>query len=49
MVTVTEFDQNYHAMIFAIASGIAFEDVQKLKAKDYNKVCSIVRNFLLNE
>ena len=49
MVTVTEFDQSYHAMIFAIASGIAFEDVQKLKAKDYNKVCSIVRNFLLNE
>lgn len=49
MVTVTEFDQNYHAMIFAIASGIAFEDVQRMKAKDYNKVCNIVRNFFLEE
>ena len=49
MVTVTEFDQSYHAMIFAIASGIAFEDVQRMKAKDYNRVCSIVRNFFINE
>lgn len=49
MVTMNETDQNYHAMIFAIASGLMYEDVKRLKIKDFNKVCNIVRDFFLEE
>ena len=48
MVTMAETDQNYHAMIFSIAAGLAYEDVKRLKIKDFNKACNIVRNFFLD-
>ena len=48
-VMVSELDQNYHAMLFAIASGLSFEDVSRLNLKDYNKMCSVVRDFFLEE
>lgn len=49
MVTMNEFDQTYHAMIFAVASDLAFEDLQTLSAKDYAKACNAVRDFFLEE
>ena len=49
VVTMNETDQNYHAMLFSIAAGISFEDVKRLKIKDFNKVCNIVRDFFLAE
>ena len=49
VVTVNETDQNYHAMLFAIASDLAFEDLQALGAKDYTKACNAVRDFFLEE
>lgn len=49
VVTVNETDQNYHAMLFAIASDLAYEDLQRLGAKDYAKACNAVRDFFLEE
>lgn len=49
IVTVAEMDQNYHAALFAIASGVAYEDVKRLGIKDFTKVCSLVRDFFLEE
>ena len=49
VVTVNETDQNYHAMLFSIASDISFEDMQRLGAKDYAKACNAVRDFFLEE
>lgn len=48
-VLVAEVDNNYHAMLFSIASGLAFEDLKRLKLKDYTNMCSVVRNFFLSE
>ena len=48
-VAVTETDTNYHASVFAIASGLDYTDIKKLGAKDYMKVCSLVRDFFLSE
>lgn len=48
-VIMTETDQNYHAAIFAIASGLDFKDIQRLGLKDFNKACSLVRDFFLEE
>ena len=48
-VMVSEIDSNYHAMLFAIASGLAFEDVSRMGIKDYNRMCSLVRDFFLAE
>lgn len=47
MVSTLEFDANYHAALFAKASGLAYADVQRFSAKDYTKVSTLVRNFLL--
>lgn len=49
MVTMNETDQNYHAMIFSIASGISFEDIKRMKAKDYSNACNVVRDFFLED
>lgn len=49
VVVMTETDQNYHAGIFATASGLDYSDMLKLNAKDYNKACNIVRDFFLEE
>lgn len=48
-VLVAEIDNNYHAMLFSIASGLAFEDLSRLSIKDYTKMCSVVRSFFLEE
>lgn len=49
LVTMVETDQRYHAMLFAIAAGIAYEDVKRLPLKDYQKATTAVRDFFLEE
>lgn len=49
IVAMSETDQRYHAMIFAIAAGIAYEDVTRLSAKDFSKAVNAVRDFFLEE
>lgn len=49
VVVMTETDTNYHAAIFAIASGLDLADIKRLGAKDYSKACNIVRDFFLEE
>ena len=49
VVVMSETDSNYHAGIFATASGLDYNDVKKLSAKDYNKACNLVRDFFLEE
>lgn len=49
IVTLTETDQNYHAALFAIASGLDYMDIRNLPLKDFMKVCNIVRDFFLEE
>lgn len=47
VVTVAETDQRYHAMLFAIASGMSYEDVNRLPMKDFVKATTAVRDFFL--
>lgn len=47
IVAMVETDQRYHAMLFAYAAGIAYEDVARLPAKDYSKATTTVRDFFL--
>ena len=47
IVSVVETDPNYQAMLFAMASGLSYEDIQKLGAKDYNDIIILVRDFFL--
>lgn len=49
IVAMVETDQRYHAMLFSIAAGIAYEDVNRLSLKDYSKATTTVRNFFLGE
>ena len=47
MVTTIELDTNYHAAIFAKASGLMVEDLTRFSAKDYAKATTLVRDFFL--
>lgn len=47
IIAMVETDQRYHAMLFAIASGMAYEDVTRLPAKDFMNATSAVRDFFL--
>lgn len=47
VIAMVETDQRYHAMLFAIAAGIAYEDVNRLPAKDFTKATTAVRDFFL--
>ena len=49
IVAMVETDQRYHAMLFSIAAGIAYEDVARLSAKDFAKATGAVRDFFLEE
>ncbi len=49
IVAMVETDQRYHAMLFAIAAGIAYEDVTRLSSKDFVKATTVVRDFFLEE
>lgn len=49
IVTMIETDQRYHAMLFAIAAGISYEDVKRLPARDFNCATNAVRDFFLEE
>ena len=40
---------NYHAAIFAKASGLMFEDLNRFSAKDYTKATTLVRDFFLTD
>lgn len=48
VVTLAETDQRYHAMLFAIAAGMSYEDVNRLPAKDFAKATTAVRDFFLD-
>lgn len=45
--TVPEIDQNYNAALFAVAAGIAREDVKRFSLKDYAEAAGKVRAFFL--
>ena len=47
MVTTIELDTTYHAALFAKASGLMFEDLNRFSAKDYAKATTLVRDFFL--
>ena len=47
VVTLVETDQRYHAMLFSIASGIAYEDVLRFSMKDFTSATTAVRDFFL--
>lgn len=47
--TVQELDPVLQAHIFAEAAGIDYEDVKRLKAKDYMKATGLVRDFFLTD
>ena len=49
IISTPEIDMDYHSMIFAIAAGISFEDVQRLPLKDFNAACSEVQRFFLSD
>lgn len=48
VVTLVETDQRYHAMLFSIAAGMSYEDVNRLPMKDYTKATTAVRDFFLD-
>ena len=47
VIAMVETDQRYHAMLFAIAAGMSYEDVNRLPAKDFTKATTAVRDFFL--
>lgn len=47
IVTMAETDQRYQAMLFSIASDMAYEDVNRLSARDFFKATTAVRDFFL--
>ena len=47
IVTMAETDQRYQAMLFSIAAGIDYEDVNRLSARDFFKATTAVRDFFL--
>jgi len=47
VVGASELDLNYHAALFAQASGISFDDMSRLSAKDYDAATRSVRDFFL--
>lgn len=49
VVAMVETDQRYHAMLFAMAAGVAYEDITRLPSRDFVKATSIVRDFFLEE
>ena len=49
VVAMVETDQRYHAMLFSIAAGIAYEDVKRLSSKDFVKATTAVRDFFLED
>lgn len=46
---VPETDKRYHAMLFAVNTGIAYEDLNRLPARDYTAVTTAVRDFFLED
>lgn len=46
---VPETDKRYLAMLFAVNTGIAYEDINRLPARDYSAVTTAVRDFFLEE
>lgn len=47
IIAMVETDQRYHAMLFSIAAGIAYEDVKRLSVKDFSAATTAVRDFFL--
>lgn len=47
VIAVPELDTNYHAMLFAKASGIDYTDMQRMSLKDYTTATGVVRDFFL--
>ena len=47
VIGAVELDTNYHAALFAAASGISFADMSRLSFSDYTKATTLVRDFFL--
>ncbi len=48
-VGAIEIDPSYHMALFAQASGLAYEDIKRLGARDCKNVIALVRAFFLND
>ena len=46
--SVAEVDKIYNAFVAAKSSGLSFEDIRSMAARDYTAVCLLVRDFLLD-
>ena len=48
-VGAIEIDPSYHMALFAQASGLAYEDVKRMGAKDCKNAIALVRAFFLSD
>ena len=48
-VGVIELDPSYHMALFAQASGLAYEDIKRLGARDCKNAIALVRAFFLTD
>lgn len=48
-VGVIEIDPSYHMALFAQASGLAYEDIKRLGARDCKNAIALVRAFFLSD
>lgn len=48
-VGAIEIDPSYHMAVFAQASGLAYEDIKRLGARDCKNVIALVRAFFLSD
>lgn len=48
-VGAIEIDPSYHMAIFAQASGVAYEDVKRMSAKDCKNAIALVRAFFIGD
>jgi hypothetical protein len=49
VVVTPQFDEVYNAALFAEASGLSFESIEALSAKDYMNIVDIVKDFMYGE
>ena len=49
MVVMKETDHLFHVALFSEASGIDLNDLRRLSIRDYEKVGTLVRDFLLQD
>lgn len=48
-VALPQFDDVYNAALFAEATGISFDSIEALSAKDFTNIAELVKDFLYGE